>query len=387
MKIGVVFGGDSVEHEVSVISALQAIDNINKDKYDVIPIYIDKNKKWFTGNELFEISNYKDVNKLIEKCEEVSLKKMGNDFYLIKIGKVMVKRIAKVDLIFPIVHGSNLEDGTLTGYFKTLGIPCVFSNLLGSALGQDKVILKQVLENNNIPVASYTWFYDYEYLDSKKECLNKIAKLGYPVVVKPATLGSSVGISYAKNEDEVIEAIEKAIMYDKKIIVEEAINNLMELNCSVLGNYKEARASVIEEVRGNNEILTYEDKYLKKGKGKKQYSKGMVSTDRIIPAKIDKELTQKIKECSIKAFKVLNLTGVCRIDYLVDEKTNRFYLNEPNTIPGSLSFYLWEESGLKYCDLLDELISTAIIDYKQSLGKIKTFDKNILETFSFKNTK
>ena len=205
--------------------------------------------------------------------------------------------------------------------------------------------------------------------------------MGYPVVVKPATLGSSVGITYVKDEKEIEDAIDTAISYDNKIIVEEAIENLTEVNCSVIGNYEYQKTSPIEEVMGLDEILSFTDKYLSNSKTKGS-SKGMAQTSRIIPARISDKLTKEISETSKKVFRLLNLSGVCRIDYLIDSKTNDFYVNEPNTIPGSLSFYLWKEAGMSYTSLLDEIIQIAIKEYKNNSKKVKSFDSNILEGFN-----
>ena len=275
-----------------------------------------------------------------------------------------------------------MEDGTLAGYLDTIGIPYVGSHVLGAALGQDKVTMKQVMMSEDLPIVDFTWFYDNEYLENKDEILKNIKKLGYPVVVKPATLGSSVGITFVKSEKEIESAIDEAISYDTKIVVEKAVENLVEVNSSVLGNYEHQRVSPLEEVMGVDEILSYSDKYLSNSKTKGSGSKGMASASRIIPARISKELTNEIKETSKKVFRLLNFSGVVRIDYLIDSKSKKFYVNEPNTIPGSLSFYLWKEDGLKYEDLLDEMISIAIREYKNKSKKVRSFESNILSGFS-----
>ncbi|NLC48648.1 MAG: ATP-grasp domain-containing protein, partial [Tenericutes bacterium] len=232
----------------------------------------------------------------------------------------------------------------------------------------------------NIPVVDYTWFFDSEYVENKDKILKDIKKVNYPVVVKPATLGSSIGITFVKDEKSIEEAIEEAIKYDVKVIVEKAVENLVEVNASVLGNYNYQTVSPIEEVVREDEILSYKDKYL--GNSKKTQSKGMVSTTRIIPARISDEMSKNIVSTSKEVFKVLNLSGVCRIDYLIDKNTDKYYVNEPNTIPGSLSFYLWKEAGVSYSELLDEMISIAIKNYKNKQKKIKSFDSNILEGFN-----
>ncbi len=382
IKLGVVFGGETVEHEVSIISALQAINNLDKDKYEVIPLYISKDRTWYTGPMIMEIDFYKDFDNNKKFAKKVVLYKKGNKFYLQNTTGLFRKDITDIDIILPVVHGNNVEDGTLAGYLDTIGIPYVGSHVLGSALGQDKVVMKQVMKSAGIPIVDYVWFYDSEYATDKDEILDRIKKLGYPVVVKPATLGSSVGITYVKSNKDIEEAIDTAISYDVKIVVEKAIENLVEVNSSVLGNYESQRVSPLEEVMGLDEILSYSDKYLSGSKTKSGGSKGMASASRIIPARISKKLTEDIQNTSKEVFKLLNFSGVVRIDYLIDSKTQKYYVNEPNTIPGSLSFYLWKEDKLKYKDLLDEMISIAIREYKNKSKKTRSFESNILSGFN-----
>lgn len=382
IKVGVIFGGQTVEHEVSIISAVQAMENLNKDKYEIIPIYIAKNKIWYTGHPLMEVEFYKDFENNKKYVSPVVLYKKKNEFFLQKTKGLFRKELTDLDIILPVVHGNNIEDGTLAGFLETIGIPYVGSHVVGSAIGQDKVIMKQVMESASLPVVDYTWFFDNEYLEDKDTILKNIKNVGYPVVVKPATLGSSVGITLVKSEKDIESAIEEAISYDNKIVVEKAINNLIEVNSSVLGNYEFQRVTPLEEVMGLDEILSYSDKYLGGSKGSKSASKGMASTNRIIPARISKKLTKDIQDTSKKVFKLFNLSGVCRIDYLIDSKNNKFYVNEPNTCPGSLSFYLWKEAGLSYSELLDEMISIAIKEYKNKQKKVMSFDSNILEGFN-----
>ena len=381
IKVGVIFGGETVEHEVSIISALQAIKSLDKDKYDVVPIYIAKDRTWYTGNMLNDIESFKDFNNVSKYAKKVVLTRKNDRFVLLSTHGLFNKVVAEVDIILPVVHGNNVEDGSLSGYLETIGIPYASSHVLGSALGQDKVVMKQVLESNNIPVVKYTWFYDNEYLEDKDKILKDIKSLGYPVVVKPATLGSSVGINYVKDEKDIEHAIEEAINYDNKIVVEKAVDNLLEVNSSVLGNYEYQRVSPLEEVMGMDEILSFTDKYLS-GSKKTGSSKGMASASRIIPARISKELEEGIKETSKKVFRLFNFSGVVRIDYLIDKKTQKYYVNEPNTIPGSLAFYLWKEDHMKYSELLDEMINIAIKEYKNKAKKVRSFNSNILEGYS-----
>ena len=388
IKVGVIFGGETVEHEVSVITAVQAMEHINRDKYDVVPIYISKDRIWYTSPMLTDIEVYKDFNDLKRYAKQVVLTKVDDRFCLQNTKGIFRRNITDIDIAFPIVHGNNAEDGTLQGYLDSVGIPYVGSKVLGSALGQDKVIMKQVFKDMGLPIVDYTWFFDSEYADDCEKIFTKVKKLGYPVIVKPATLGSSVGITYVKEESDLANAIEEAMKYDVKVVVEKAVKNLVEVNCSVLGNYSHQEASVIEEVTSDEEFLTFADKYIGGSKGKlKGPSKGMASASRIIPARISKDLEEKIKETSKQAFKALNLGGVCRIDYLIDKKTKKHYINEPNTIPGSLSFYLWEKTGKKYEDLLDEMITLSIKDYKNRSKKVYSFESNILSNYGVKGLK
>ena len=387
IKVGVIFGGESVEHEVSIISAIQAMEHMNKEKYDIIPIYISKDRTWYSGKMLMDIDVFKNFDDLKKFAKKVTMVKKDDKFYLQKVNGIFRRDITDIDIVFPIVHGNNVEDGSLQGYLDSIGIPYVGSKVLGSALGQDKIVMKQVFKSCNLPIVDYTWFYDFEYNENKEEIIKNIKKLSYPVIVKPATLGSSVGITFVKNENNIYSAIEEAIKYDKKIIVEKAIENLTEVNCSVLGNYMHQDVSALEEVMSDNNMLTYQDKYIGGSKGKLKGikgigSKGMASASRVIPARISENLEKEIKELSKNVFKALNLSGICRIDYLIDKKNNKVYVNEPNTIPGSLSFYLWEPIGKKYDQLLDDAINIAIKEYKNKLKKTYSFDTNILSNYN-----
>ena len=363
IKVGVLFGGVSVEHEVSIISALQAIKNMDLNKYEIIPIYIDKKGVWHTGEILKDINIYKDMDELKRFTNECILVNKENKFYLQTTG--LFKRYKyEIDIIFPIVHGTNVEDGKLQGYLETINVPYVGSDVLASALGQDKVAQKAIYEVNKLPILPYIWFYDYEYNNDSEEYLKKINQLGYPVIVKPANLGSSIGIAVAKNEDGLQKAIKEAISYDKKILVEKCLTDLKEVNISVLGNYQSIDTSLIEEVNNSHHILTFDDKYLNGNK-----TKGMSCSSRKIPADISKKMQEEIVDIAKKAFLALGNSGVVRIDFLIDNETKKVYINEINTCPGSLSFYLWEPSNKKYSELLDELIKIGIRNYQYKQKK------------------
>ena len=385
IKVGVIFGGDSVEHEVSIISALQAMENIDEEKYEVIPIYISKDRHFYTGIALKDMETFKYFDSMKKYVKEITMCRKGDEVVLQKVKGFFGRNVNTIDVAFPIVHGKGVEDGSLAGYLETLGLPVVGPSVLGASLGQDKVVLKEVLKANNINTPNYVWFYDYEYSMNKDEIIENIEKLNYPVIVKPANLGSTIGIGVAHNKEELTKAIDEAIEYEKKIIVEQMIPNLQELNCAVCGNYEYNETSFIAEMKMKHELLTFEDKYLggSKGKGMKSKMPSSMSTSEFeIPAKISEEMTNKIYEISKKVFRVLNLKGVCRIDYLVNKETNEIYVNEPNTIPGSLAFYLYKPKGKDYKTLTDELIKSAIKDYKNEMRKTSSFTSNILSEYN-----
>ncbi|MEG0995208.1 MAG: D-alanine--D-alanine ligase family protein, partial [Bacilli bacterium] len=389
IKVGVIFGGESVEHEVSVISAIQAMNKLDQEKYDIIPIYITKDREWFTGEMLRDVETYQDMTLINKYAKNVVLYYRKGRFVLQTKG--FFKRVVnEIDLALPIVHGTNVEDGILQGYLQSIGIPYAGPNVYAAVVGQDKVYMKQIFESDNLPIPKYAWFYDNEVKEDITGVLKKINSLKYPVIVKPATLGSSVGIGTAANDEELKEAILDAIKYDTKIVVEEMVNNLKELNISVLGDYAHAKTSVIEEVIMANKFLSYEDKYVGKsgkvkGKAPIKGSKGMASASRKIPALIDDKLKHEIEEIALRAFKLLGSSGVTRIDFLIDAKANKPYINEINSIPGSMAFYLWEATGKDYTTLLDEVINIAIKDYKKRTSKTHSFESNILQGFSATN--
>lgn len=391
LKLGVIFGGNTVEHEISIITAIQAMENLDQEKYDIVPIYISKDKIWYTGKLLMDIGLYKNFDDLkgyAKKC--VLYNKNGK--YVLQSTGVFKRTLTELDLVFPIVHGNNAEDGTLAGYLETIGIPYVGSRVLGSALGQDKVVQKQVLSEEKLPIVKYVWFYDNEYFLNRDEIIDNIEKIGYPVVVKPATLGSSIGIRVAKDKQELDGAINEAIKYDNKIIVEQVIKNLIEVNCAVLGNYEYQETSYIAEMKLKNEILTFNDKYIGNGSGGKKgntikNSSSMDNSDFKIPASLDEKMTNEIYDLAKKTFRVLNLSGVVRVDFLIDSRENKVYINEPNIIPGSLAFYMFDKKTKNYTKLLDELITLAIKDYKKRSKKITSFDNNVLSTYNANGAK
>ncbi len=389
IHVAVLFGGKSVEHEVSVISALQAIQSMNKDKYAVYPIYITKKNELYWGEDLDKIEEYKDIPALLQKSTKINIVTDGSKTYLVpqqqkRFSKA--KPIACIDVAFPIVHGTNVEDGALQGFLKTLNLPFVGCDVLASAICMDKFAMKIMLKEAGFPVLDGIRFTAQDYKNEEKILADTESRFGYPVIVKPVDLGSSVGISKAENRQELEDALELAFQFADKILIEPAVVNLKEINCSVLGDYTAAEASELEEPISADKILSYKDKYMDGGK-KTGGSKGMSSLKRKIPAEIPAETAEKIKEIAVNAFKYLDCNGVVRIDFLMDSKTGEFWINEFNTIPGSLAFYLWEPKGASYTNLLDRLISLALKRQRGNEEITYSFDTNILSSASFGGAK
>ena len=387
--IAVFFGCRSVEHEVSIISAVQAMRSIDREKYDIIPVYVDKNGTMFTSDLLFDIENFKDLDGLTKSCEPVAFIKDKNGVNMRYLNNGLFKKHKDtvIDLAFPIVHGTNCEDGTMAGYFEFLGLPYISCDIISAAVGMDKSVFKDVLINAGLPTLPCFTFRAREYLLDKEGMKKQIEeKIGYPLIIKPVNLGSSVGITKVSDESELLDAADLAASFADKILAEKAITGLREINCSVLGDADECEASVCEEPFMHDEILSYKDKYLGGSKGGKQDgpSKGMASLGRKIPADISKEKSEEIRDISCKIFKAIGASGVVRIDYLLDTNDNdRVYANEINTIPGSLAFYLWEATGLKYTDMLDRLVEIAFKRQRTRENLTFTIETNILSGVSF----
>lgn len=388
-RVAMMFGGKSVEHEVSVISGIQAILNMDTEKYEVIPVYITKKNEFYIGDEIGSIDSYKHIDELLKKSQRVI---MINEDGQVKLTAYPPKKLGKnvsldIDIAFPVVHGTNEEDGTLQGYLKTLGIPFVGCDVTASAIGMDKYIMKTVLKENDVPVLDGKLFTLSDYADTDKMIAIIEEIFGYPVIIKPVNLGSSVGISVAKNKVELAKSIDDAFRYATKVLVEHAISNLREINCSVLGDENDAEASEIEEPLHTKDILSYEDKYVSNAKGGGTKNSGMASVSRKIPADLSPEKREEVRSLAVRAFKALGCNGVSRIDFMIDEDNGKLYFNEINTIPGSLSFYLWEPLGVPYKELLNRMIQLALKRARIEESLTFTFDTNILDQASFGGTK
>ena len=376
-NVGVVFGGRSVENEISVVTANQMMHAMDSEKYNIIPIYITKNGEWYSGDALMKVENYRDTKSLLAQCEQVYVRPIYGDtnLYRCKKGFFGKEVVAKLDVVVPALHGTNCEDGTFQGIMEFAGIPYAGCNTLASANGMDKITMKMILKECGIPVVDYCWFSDKEWFDKQSAVVERVEqKLGYPVIVKPANLGSSVGIKAAHNQEELVDAIENAIQFTNRVIVEKYVQKLKEVNCAVLGNYYDCQPSVCEVPVRSGEILSYQDKYMNGG-GKQ--SQGMQSTVREIPANLPEETTKFIQNAACETFRALSCDGVSRIDFIIDEATGEIFVNEINTIPGSLSFYLWEYSGINFSALVDRLIEIAIRRQQDATGKVVNYGENI----------
>lgn len=375
IKVGVIFGGRSVEHEISVISAQQAISAFDKNSYEITPIYITKTGKWYTGDALLDVENYKNTETLLARCTEIYLSPTYGDFTINAVQSSIwkSKELGKIDIAFPIIHGTNGEDGSLQGLLELKGIPYVGCDVLSSAVGMDKIMMKMILKESKLPVVDYTWFTDRSWHNDQETILGNIRKIGFPVIVKPSNLGSSVGVSKAADEAQLVDAIELAGRFSNRILVERMVVDLKEINCSVLGDAANQTASVCEEPLGAGDILSYKDKYITKGSS----SKGMTSTKRQIPANISADQSAHIQELAKETFRVLSCSGVSRIDFLVDKKDSKVYVNEINTIPGSLSFYLWEASNKNFGHLLKTLVDVALKRQRERENLVVSYGENI----------
>ncbi|MBR0039052.1 MAG: D-alanine--D-alanine ligase [Lachnospiraceae bacterium] len=409
LNIAIVFGGKSTEHEVSVISALQAIENIDKDKYNIIAIYMDKKGDFYFSkdNLLTDSKNYKNINSLLSKCNNVYFVKEKNHTYLreVNAGLFGSKLNQTIDVAFPIVHGTNVEDGNLQGYFHTLNLPIVGPDTLSSAVSMDKYVMKEYCKAIGIPVIEALRFDKNDYKEIDKLIKRVKDEIGFPVIVKPVNLGSSIGIKKATDESGLRDALELAFSFADIILIEKAITNLREINCAVLGDKFDAECSALEEPFGHDEILSFADKYMGGGgaKGGKVGTKsnvvgtkshdvgestanlnklgaksGMASLSRKVPADLDEATSNEIKSYAKKIFKYIGCSGVARIDFIIDKDTKKVYANEINSIPGSLAFYLFQPLGMEYRELLDKLINIAIENYKDQERLNFSFENNLL---------
>ena len=354
--VGVIFGGRSVEHDVSVVTAHQIMRAFDRERYDVVPVYISRDGRWFTGDPLFDLKNYSDEIVSLSGIQPVVLSPGVHHHGLIlnpMAGRFSKSDIQRIDVAFPAVHGTHGEDGTLQGLLELADIPYVGCRTLASAVANDKIMTKVILRQHDIPVIDDLHFSRAEWLKNPDGVIAKIREtLPYPVFIKPATTGSSIGIGRADNDMMLRASIDVAAHFDRRILIEGAVTHHVEINCSVMGNGHQTQASVLEQPVSWDEYLTYEEKYLRG-------NEGMKSAERIIPAPLSDELTKRIQQTAIDAFRAIDGCGIARIDFLVKPEANLVYLNEINTMPGSLAFYLWQEGGMSMSELVHQLVELA----------------------------
>jgi D-alanine-D-alanine ligase len=410
LNVGVVLGGVAPEHEVSVISALQAAAALDRDRYTPVPIYVAKDGTWYTGEPLLQVGRYRDLDALRAEAVPVALAPTphGHLDLLEDREAGAVERLqrpplrTRIDVMLLGLHGGPGENGGIQGLCETFNVPYTSAGVFGSALGMDKVMSKRVCRAAGIPVVDFVAFREDEWGYREEAGLDRCeAELDYPLVVKPARCGSSIGISQVETRDALDAAIEDAFRYDDKVVVEEAVEALREINCSVLGDAHEATPSVLEEPvsSAEDEVLTFRDKYMREdgesakdggGSGAKSAEsspEGMAAQDRIVPARLSDERTEEIQEMAVRIFHHFECAGVVRIDFMIDKTTEALYFNEINTIPGSFSFYLWEPSGVPFDELMDRLITIARRRHRERNGRVRTYDVNLLAEKSLRGVK
>ncbi len=384
IRLGVFFGGRSVEHEVSIISAMQAIRAFDKAKYDVTPIYIAKNGDMHAGDGLDDIGSYRDIPALLARARRVVLIRDSGRFLLQNYPPKRFRpgRGVELDFAFPVVHGTTVEDGDLQGWFKTIGIPFAGCDVTASALGMDKCHMKTVFRAAGIPVLDALRIRSRAFFEDPAATLRAVEAFSpCPVIVKPVNLGSSVGIGKASSGGEIRDALEHAFLFAGAALVERAIADLREINCAVLGDEDEAVPSECEEPINTDAILSYADKY---GSGRKAGAgaKGMSGAKRKLPADIPPETRQRIQELAVRSFRALGANGVARIDFLMDRASGEIWVNEINTTPGSLAFYLFEKAGIPYPSLLDRMVSLGLKRQREADSVTREFETNILADFA-----
>lgn len=388
LNVAVIFGGRSVEHEISVLSAAQAIKAIDPEQYQVIPIYINKTGVWYTGEPLLQVENFSDLDQLLAKCQKIEVSQNAGEgkIYKSDAGIWGRKPLVTIDVVFPVLHGTNGEDGVLQGFLELMNIPYVGCDVLASAITMDKIVTKIMLQGFGIPVLDFIWFDSYQWIADHDGILNKVKeKFVYPLIVKPGNLGSSIGVTSVNTDSELVDAIDLAVSLSQKVLIEPKVVNLKEVNCAVLGDRESTMVSVCEEPISSEAILSYKDKYLSGSKSKKSSgidSQGMSNAKRKIPADISEEMSKQIQDLAQRAFVNCNCCGVARCDFLIDQTANKVYCCELNVIPGSLSFYLWEPAGISFTHLTNRLIELALKRHRENNNLVRSYNTNILKNWS-----
>lgn len=380
------FGGASPEHEVSVLTAIQAAAALKDSGISIVPLYITKQGRWLTAPHLLGLETWQDINKTQAAANDCHLVfDEHHQATLVSVNKGWFSREERytVDVALCAFHGGEGENGSFQGLCETYNIPYTGCSVTASSIGMDKHLAKQFCRSTGIPVVDDILVNETEWIAHEHDLVAACEKLAYPLYVKPVTLGSSIGVCRVVNRDELLRAVEAGFRYDERILVEKAVHPLMEINCSVLGDGSDCRASVCEQPLGAAEQLTFEDKYLSSGDS----SKGMASASRKIPAPISDQLSARIQELACQIFGSLDCAGVVRMDFLLDSSNERIYFNEVNTIPGSFSFYLWEATRLPFEQLLHELVDIARKRHQKKNSRVRSYNANLLSQKAAKGLK
>jgi D-alanine-D-alanine ligase len=380
------FGGASPEHEVSVLTAMQVAAALQELNYAIQPLYISKSGQWYTGPDFADLESYQDIPKLLSTGARCTMAQDPSGRVVLmetRSGGLFSKpRSYSFDVVIPAFHGSDGENGAFQGLCEVFNVPYAGSGVLGSAAGMDKLTAKALCRTAGYPVVDDVGFTEPEWVSQKSDLLAGIEALGYPVFVKPVSLGSSIGVAKARNQSETELHVESCFRYDNRVMVEKGVTPLMEINCSVLGNPENAQASALEHPVGSGDILSFQDKYQRGETGK-----GMASADRIIPAPLNDKTTSEMQAIACGIFRLLQCSGVARLDFLMNSDTGAFFFNEINTIPGSFSFYLWQHNGLHFPELIDRMISLAMERHTQKNGRVRSYDTNLLSQKAAKGLK
>ena len=388
MNIAVFFGSRSCEHDVSIVSALQCIEATKAAGFNVTPVYISRDGLWYTGDPLENIETFREFNPMTKGITRVTLDVTANAGDLWAWPPQRAGLFAKVpaplchiDCVIPVFHGWHGEDGTIQGLLEMANIPYASSGVLGSAIGMDKIAMKQILRGAGFPVLDFVWFTREQLKKERQAVIERVEKeIKYPAFIKPAALGSSIGVSRAKNREELERALDVAASYDRRILVEVGVVHPVEINCAAVGYGEDVRASVCEMPvpSSNDTFLDFWQKYLRNASTKGEDSRGMKSLSRVVPAPIGDELTGRIQTMTCDIFKLLDCCGTVRVDFILDQN-DMLFVNEPNTIPGSLAFYLWKASGLDFPKLIEKMVEDALRAHADKNSSVFAYDSSILK--------
>lgn len=384
--VGVIFGSRSVEHDVSIVTAQQVMQALLPGKYEVVPIYITREGKWITGDGLRDLKTFQadNISEMMGMSEvQISTNPEHHGLILTPVSGLLKRsRVQRLDVVFPALHGSHGEDGTMQGLLELADLPYVGAGVLASALTRDKIMLKAMLKQGGFDVVEHLAFTRHEWVQDPAAVLQRIeSEISYPIFVKPASLGSSIGVARANDAEEAQSYINIAANFDRRLLVERALVGAIEINCAVMGNH-EIRPSLLEQPITWQEFLTYEEKYMRS-----EGAAGMKGAERRIPAPLSDELTARIRQMAVDAFRLVDGRGTARVDFLVREESEQVYINEINTLPGSVAFYLWQEEGMSPVEVVDTLIGLALEAHAEKRRTVYNYKTGLIAHASARGLK